>query len=160
MRAGDLDRVVPLADTLFPDHLEDAAYFAERLERGGVLCLTLAADDSARIAGYAIAYPWPLDHIPPLNRPLTAPSAASGAIYLHDLGVHPEVSGAGHAGAALALLRERARASGASAIALVAVSGSAGFWEARGFAAQPVSTPLAAKLASYGTDARYLVARL
>lgn len=159
MRTEDLAHVVPLADRLFPDHPEDAERFAERLGRGGDLCLTLASSDGA-VTGYAVAYPWPLGHVPPLNRPLDATEAPCGTVYLHDLGVSPEMAGAGHAGAGLSLLRERAGRAGYAAIALVAVNGSAGFWQARGFQAQPMTRSANAKLASYGADARYMVLML
>lgn len=159
MRAADLAHVVPLGDRLFPDHPEDAARFAERLARGHDLCLTLARDDGA-IAGYVVAYPWPLGLVPPLNQTLDALAAAVSAVYLHDLGVSPEAAGAGYAGAGLALLRERARSAGYATIALVAVNGSARFWETRGFAARPMDEAMATKLASYGTEARYMVLTL
>lgn len=159
MRETDLAHVVPLADRLFPDHPEDAARFTERLARGRDLCLTLARDDGA-IAGYAVAYPWPLGSAPPLNRPLDASVGIGNAVYLHDLGVSPEAAGAGHAGAGLILLRERTRNAGYATIALVAVNGSAGFWQARGFAARPMDEAMTTKLASYGTDARYMVLTL
>ncbi|MCJ2037327.1 GNAT family N-acetyltransferase [Methylobacterium sp. J-068] len=159
MRAEDLDRVVPLADTLFPDHPEETARFAERLARAGALCLTLA-DKSDRIGGYAIAYPWPLGRIPGLNRPLAASAEPADAIYLNDLGVHPTLSGAGHARAGLGLLVGHARAAGLRAVALVAVNGSAAFWAAMGFEEPTVSEAIAAKLASYGAGARYMVLTL
>ena len=159
MQETDLAHVVPLADRLFPDHPEDAPRFAERLARGRDLCLTLTREDGP-IAGYAVAYPWPLNRIPPLNRPLDGSVPAGNAVYLHDLGVSPEAAGRGHAGAGLALLRERARDAGYTAIALVAVKGSKGFWYARGFTARALTGPLAAKLASYGADARYMVLTL
>lgn len=156
MRSADLPRIHHLATALFPDHPEDVARFAERLALGGDLCLTLA-DGEGGIGGYAIAYRWPLGRIPALNRPLDGPRGAGDAIYLHDLGVHPELSGAGHARAGLALLVARALMAGAGAIALVAVNGSANFWRARGFTNADVDPDLAEKLASYGAGARYMV---
>jgi ribosomal protein S18 acetylase RimI-like enzyme len=156
MELCDLGRVVRLADALFPDHPEDAPRFAERQARGGDLCLVLASEADA-LGGYAVAYPWPLDLVPPLNQPVAVLPDPGTAIYLHDLGVRPDLSGAGHARAGLALLVERARAAGHTAIALVAVNGSAAFWRARGFAVRPTSEAAAAKVASYGPDARYMV---
>ncbi|WP_243912206.1 GNAT family N-acetyltransferase [Methylobacterium sp. J-078] len=156
MRSEDLPAIHHLARALFPDHPEDVARFAERLALGGDLCLTLAGAEGD-ISGYAIAYPWPLGRIPSLNRPLDGLRGAGDAIYLHDLGVHPDRSGAGHARAGLALLVGRSRMMGMGAIALVAVNASADFWRARGFTNADVDPALAEKLASYGADARYMV---
>lgn len=155
MRSEDLPGIHHLATALFPDHPEDLARFAERLALGGDLCLTLAGAEGD-ISGYAIAYPWPLGRIPALNRPLDGLRGAGDAIYLHDLGVHPDRSGAGHARAGLALLVARARMAGAGTIALVAVNASVDFWRRRGFMPTDVDPALAEKLASYGTSARYM----
>ncbi|GJD74880.1 GNAT family N-acetyltransferase [Methylobacterium goesingense] len=156
MRSEDLPGIHHLATALFPDHPEDVARFAERLALGGDLCLTLA-DAESNIGGYAIAYPWPLGRIPALNRPLDGLRGSGDAIYLHDLGVHPDFCGAGHARAGLALLVARARMAGAGTIALVAVNASAEFWWRRGFMHTDVELALAVKLASYGAGARYMV---
>lgn len=156
MRTDDLGRVVALADALFPDHPEEAVHFAARLERGGDLCLTLA-DEAADIGGYAVAYPWPLGHVPPLDRPADPPVESGEALYLNDLGIRPDLCGNGHARAGLALLVERARAARWTALALVAVNGTGDFWQAQGFRPLPPDEAGAAKLAPYGAQARYMV---
>lgn len=155
MEARELGQIVALADRLFPDHPEDFEHFAERLALGAGLCLTL--DAGARIAGYAIAYPWPVGRIPPLNRPLAPVPPAEGAAYLHDLGIDPAFAGAGHAGVGLALLTERMRQAGVGTLALVAVNGTVPFWKRHGFRICEPSDATATKLASYGGEARYMI---
>lgn len=156
MVPGDLDAVVALADALFPDHREAPARFAERLRAAPDLCRVLAGD-AGPVRGYLVAYPWPLGRIPPLNRPLSDEVGDRAAIYLHDLGLHPAAAGRGHARAAIADLVAQA---GGAAIALVAVNGSAAFWEAQGFRVQPADPALADKLAGYGPGARYMIREL
>jgi ribosomal protein S18 acetylase RimI-like enzyme len=156
MAADDLPGVVVLANALFPDHYEAPEHFAERLRVAPDLCRVLACGEAGAVLGYCIAYPWPLYRIPPLDRPLPDGSADAEAIYLHDLGLHPEAAGRGHARTAVADLFIRA---GRCAIALVAVNGSAAFWEAQGFREESGDAALADKLAGYGADARYMVRR-
>jgi ribosomal protein S18 acetylase RimI-like enzyme len=103
------------------------------------------------VAGYLIAYPWPLGAIPPLNSLLGSLPEDAGALYLHDLALLPEARGGGHARAVLDLLFAHALG---TPIALVSVNGSTGFWGGHGFVAQE-----SARLASYGPDARYMVRR-
>jgi ribosomal protein S18 acetylase RimI-like enzyme len=150
MAAADLDGVVAVAAVAFPDHPEGRACFAERLALAPDSCRVLA--DGAAIAGYLIAYPWPLGEIPPLDTLLGQLPKAPGAWYLHDLALLPEARGQGHAAAGLARLFARADAP----IALVSVNDSAAFWAAHGFVQQQ-SPALTAKLKSYGPHAGYRV---
>lgn len=151
MEAGDLDGVVAVARVAFPDHPEDRACFAERLALCPALCAVLADADGA-VAGYCIAYPWPLGAIPPLNTLLGSLPARADAHYLHDLALLPTARGAGHAATGLARLFAQV----ATPIALVSVNRSGDFWAAQGFA--EIDRPdLHTKLASYGPDARYQV---
>ena len=53
-------------------------------------------------------------------------------------------------------LAEQATEDGWPAIALVAVNDAVGFWSRHGFVEQPAEA-MAAKLASYGADARYML---
>ena len=159
MEERDLVQVVALADRLFPDHPEDAAHFGERLALGARLCLALS-DAHAGVAGYAIAYPWPLGRVPPLNRSLAPVPSAEGAAYLHDLGIEPALAGAGQAGAGLALLIGRMREAGLHDLALVAVNGTVRFWERHGFRSCAPGDATARTLASYGGEARYMIRTL
>jgi ribosomal protein S18 acetylase RimI-like enzyme len=146
MTAADLDGVVAVAATAFPDHPEGRACFAERLALAPETCWALA--EGAAVAGYLIAYPWPLGAIPPLDTLLGSLPAARDAWYLHDLALLPKTRGQGHAAAGLALLFAHTDAP----IALVSVNDSAAFWVGHDFVAQP-----SAKLKSYGPHARYMV---
>ncbi|MEP9358695.1 GNAT family N-acetyltransferase [Sphingomonas sp. KR3-1] len=150
MTADDLDGVVAVAAIAFPEHPEGRACFAERLVLAPETCFVLA--DGATIAGYLIAYPWPLEAIPPLDTLLGALPDARDSWYLHDLALLPEARGDGHARAGLARLFAQVDA----AVALVSVNESAAFWQAQGF--EPHENPaLRAKLSSYGPQARYMV---
>jgi ribosomal protein S18 acetylase RimI-like enzyme len=150
MLDSDLDGVVAVAAVAFPDHPEGRACFAERLALTSDSCWVLAA--GAAIAGYLIAYPWPLGEIPPLDTLLGQLPEQRTAWYLHDLALLPDARGTGQAAAGLALLFAHTEAP----IALVSVNDSAAFWAGHGFVAQQSPT-LQAKLKSYGPHARYMV---
>lgn len=150
MRADDLDGVVAVARVAFPDHPERRACFAERLALAPETCFVLTNKD--HVAGYLIAYPWPLEAVPPLDTLLGGLPEHRDAWYLHDLALLPEARGGGNARAGLALLFARIGAP----IGLVSVNDSAAFWQTQRF--EPRESPvLRDKLASYGPSARYMV---
>lgn len=158
MTTGDLDGVVEVARIGFPDHFEDRACFANRLALHPQGCFVLA-EGEGRPLGYLVAYPWRADAAPALNTLIDAIPDDASTLYLHDLALHPDARGGGRTGAIVEQLADAARADGWPTISLVAVNDAVGFWSRHGFA---VSAPpgMAAKLASYGDDARYMVRRL
>ena len=158
MTAADLDAVAAIAVLAFPDHFEGRDCFENRLDLHPAGCFVLSGRDG-EAKGYLVAYPWIAHDAPALNVTLSTLPADAEVMYLHDLALHPEVRGQGWTGPVVERLAEEARAGGWPALALVAVNDAASFWEGRGF--RVVETPeLAAKLASYGPDARYMVRRL
>jgi ribosomal protein S18 acetylase RimI-like enzyme len=158
MRPTDIDAVVEVARLSFPDHFEDRACFQNRLALYPRGCFVLA-DGEAAAKGYLIAYPWRADNAPQLNTVIEGLPAEPALIYLHDLALHPQARGGGVTGAVVEQLAEQAAGDGWPAIALVAVNDAVNFWRRHGFEAQ-AAPGMAAKLASYGADARYMIRRL
>ncbi len=158
METGDLDGVVRVARAAFPDHFEDRACFAERfaLYPRGCFALEIAP---GQVDGYLIAYPWIAGSAPPLDTLIGALPAKPELLYLHDLALHPDARGRGLTRPIIDRLIDQARGDGWGAIALVAVNQATAFWTNFGFAVVENSA-MAAKLASYGADARYMVRRL
>lgn len=153
MAAADLDGVIRIARLAFPDHFEDRSCFAERLDLYPRGCFTLEL--AGEIAGYLIAYPWTTGSAPPLNSLIHALPQDADLIYLHDLALHSEARGQGLTSAMIDRLAAQASDDGWNAIALVAVNRAASFWSKMGF--EVVEDPaMAAKLASYGTEAAYM----
>ncbi|MBU1385475.1 MAG: GNAT family N-acetyltransferase [Alphaproteobacteria bacterium] len=158
MRAGDLDAVAEIAGLSFPDHFEGRDCFENRLALHPEGCFVLAGRDGAA-KGYLVAYPWREGHAPALNTLIETIPADADVLYLHDLALHPDARGGGWTGSIIEELARSAKAAGWPAVALVAVNDAAPFWEGRGFTV--VETPeMAAKLAGYGPDARYMIRRL
>lgn len=151
MTEEDLPSVSRIAADVHRDYPEDDAVFAERLALCPSGCLILASGRER--LGYALSHPWRAAEPPPLNTPLGALPARPDTYYLHDVALLPAARGQGAAKRLLALLERKA--GDLSEISLVAVGGTAGFWGRLGFTA-PDLPGLAAKLANYGTGARYM----
>ncbi|WP_225212408.1 GNAT family N-acetyltransferase [Brevundimonas guildfordensis] len=155
MTPDDLDGVVAVAQLSFPDHPEERACFANRLELYPEGCFVLAAEGRP-VMGYMVAYPWKLNAAPALNVLIDAIPAEAEVVYLHDLALHPDTRGGGFTRPVVERLAEQATAAGWPALALVAVNDASSFWARNGFEIQ--NPPgMAEKLASYGDDARYMV---
>jgi len=158
MAAADLDAVTEIAAVGFPDHFEGKDCFANRLALNPAGCFVLSGEEGEP-KGYLVAYPWRADDAPALNSVIEATPADATVMYLHDLALHPEARGGGWTRPIVERLARDAKAAGWPALALVAVNDAAPFWEGLGFTV--VDTPgMAAKLASYGPDARYMLRRL
>ena len=154
MRRADLPVVTALADRIHVDHPEKPAIFAERLDLFPAGCCVL--EQGAAVIGYAIAHPGRLGAPPPLDTLLVSLPEAADCLYLHDIALAPEAARQGHGAELVARMIELAAHQRLAAIALVAVRGSAPFWQRYGF--RPSDAPaFRAKLASYGEDAAYMV---
>jgi len=155
MTVGDLDGVVEIALIGFPDHFEGRHCFENRLGLYPEGAFVLAAGDGPPV-GYVVAYPWIENAAPALNLLIPAIPDEASVMYLHDLALHPAVRGGGWSREIVERLAEQAMTDGWPALALVAVNEAQGFWERHGFHVR--ETPeLAAKLASYGAAARYMI---
>ncbi len=152
MRAEDMTAVFALAELIHPGFPEDDDVLAERRDLYPAGCFVL--ETQAGLRGYLLSHPWRANDPPALNRTLGRIPADADTYYLHDLALHSDVRGAGAAKPLLLQLFAETRIWPEHS--LVAVNGSAPFWQHHGFAV--LERPgLAAKLAGYGADARYMV---
>ncbi|WP_200844855.1 MULTISPECIES: GNAT family N-acetyltransferase [unclassified Novosphingobium] len=158
MLAEDIDGVVTVAAACFPDHFEARACFEERLALFPQGCFVLALDEVVK--GYLIAYPWPPGAIPPLNSALGALPQERETFYLHDLALHPDVRGQGHARPIVERLAGALSKMDGRSLALVSVNDSVAFWRGMGF--EPISgdEAITRKLESYGGGSTYMVRAL
>lgn len=156
MTDADLPQVLAIAAAVHPSFPEDAAVFAERLRLYPQGCHVLARDGT--INGYVVSHPWAgappaldtlLERLPPL------PSI----YYIHDLALLPAARRSGAANTIVTLLIDQARRENFATITLVAVNNSERFWRKHGFDVVRDET-IAAKIQSYGEDARVMRATL
>ncbi len=157
MAAADLAAVSNIAAAVHPDFPEEDAVFAERLALCPDGCHVLVHEGD--IAGYVISHPWTAGSCPPLNALLGSLPADADSFYIHDLALLPLARGSGAAVSIVDVLKDVARSAGYPRMCLVAVNNSAGFWRRQGFESADAAA-MAAKLASYGADARYMTCSL
>ncbi|MBC7135627.1 GNAT family N-acetyltransferase [Oceanibaculum nanhaiense] len=155
MTPADLPAVQDVAEIVHPLYPESPAVAAERLALYPAGCLV--AERDGRLLGYAVSHPGLLGRPPALDVLLGSLPEAPDCLYLHDIALLPQAHGLGLGSALVAHLLRLAKAAGFPVLALTAVNNSAGYWQRRGFAPYQGDAALAAKLASYGEDALYLV---
>lgn len=153
MSEADLPAVNALASRIHPDYPEDEAVFAERLRLYPDGCRVLEGEQG--LVAYVVSHPWRHLEPPSLNALLGALPPQPSTFYIHDLALAPEVQGTGAATSVVVWLADHASACGLPDMSLIAVNGSAGFWQRQGFEA--VHDPLLeSRLRSYSDDARFM----
>lgn len=154
MAEADLLAAAALAASIHPTFPEDDAVFAERLALYPAGCEIFERGGKAE--AYVVSHPWRRFEAPALNSLLGALPASPSTFYIHDLALSPAVRNTGAAAQIVASLAEHALSEGIGQMSLIAVNGSAGFWQRQGFIATDHRT-LARALTSYGGDAHYMV---
>ena len=158
MTADDLQATCALSATIHQAYPEDDAVFAERLRLYPAGCHVYAAAED--VAAYVLSHPWQEFDAPPLNSLLGELPATPSTYYIHDLALTPRARGTGAATSIVRKLADHARETGLHTMSLVAVNGSAGFWQRQGFAQTEVPA-MAEKLRSYCDDgARFMMRTL
>jgi hypothetical protein len=157
MTAADLADVQAIADSVHLSYPERPAVFAERLRLHPQGCFVLV-DAAKSVVGYTVSHPW--DGPPPaLDTLLQALPPAPTTLHIHDVALLPPVRGRNAVVDILARLADQTRRRRLPSLALVAVGGTAPLWQHLGFRARE-DAAFAAKLASYGEDASYMVRSL
>jgi len=157
MATADLPAVNTLAALIHQAYPEDEAIFAERLRLYPPGCRVL--EQNGALAAYVVSHPW-VDHAPPaLNMMLVSLPGNPSTYYLHDIALLPEARGGGAAAEMVASLALQAQVERLPSLSLIAVNGSAGFWQRQGFEAV-LDSALVEKLRSYGDDAQFMMRRL
>lgn len=150
----DLPAALEIQSASYPAFLvEPADAFASRLAAPLPFCL--AALRSGELAGYLLAHGWPRQSPPPVARVL-APQAATEVLFIHDLAVGAEGRGLGLGRQLIDCALVLAARHGLARAELIAIEGAGDYWRALGFAEEPVSAAVAAKVAAYGAGARWM----
>lgn len=157
MVAGDLPRVLAIADKCHPDHPEDEAVFRERLELFAGGCCVLEQDGET--VGYTICHPATFGHPVPLDTLLGELPDNADVLYIHDISIDLGMRGQGLASEAVAHAKLLARNHGFDRVALVAVNRSQSFWEGHGFLGVAEGA-LANPLTGYGEAGTYMTCEL
>jgi ribosomal protein S18 acetylase RimI-like enzyme len=136
---------------------ERAAVFEEKFSIFPDGCFVL--ENAGAIVGYGVAHPWRLNDIPKLDTFLEFLPTLPGCLFIHDVVVLPSARGRRAVEAYMALVSDLAARIGIDHLALVSVYGTQHFWTRHGFAVSG-DAALPPKLASYGSNASYMVKKL
>lgn len=141
-----------------PAYREPAEILGSRLAIAPTCCWGAFGPDG--LAAYILSHPWPAGAPPAIGVAL-APPPSGDNWFVHDLALGEAARGLGLGRVLVRRAAESARDLGLTRGDLIAVQGAAGFWSRMGYA-EPVglAPALAAKVAAYGPDARYMTAQL
>lgn len=153
MSRADLPALMAVQEEAYPWHQEKLSVFEDRLALWPQGCLVLG--DGHQVGGYILSHPWHADSPPALDSRLGALPRRPGTYYLHDLALLKSTHGKGQAARIVRHMAETAGSSGFTSMSLIAVNGSAPFWERHGFS-EEADPSLALKLESYGTDSVFM----
>lgn len=162
LTASDVPHLLHIQTLAYGAHFqESASVFSRRLGSAHQCSLGVERPREPGLLAYAAAYWSAPGSITALDGDFVAPPHSTPPVlYLHDISVLPSLAGQGVAHALISQLMQTARTRQVDAMALVAVQGSARFWQRYGFAAAPVADIQQRALASYGPGAVYMTTRL
>jgi predicted N-acetyltransferase YhbS len=150
----DLAAALALQAGAYPPFLREAEEtFASRLTIARTYCL--AASRGGTLVAYLLAHGWP-GQAPPAVGTILPADAPSEVLFIHDLAVAPSERGSGLGRRLVTRALELAARDGLARAELIAVEGAARYWRSLGFAEAATSPDLAAKVAAYGLQARWM----
>ena len=154
LRHTDLSAALAIQSQSYPAFLrEGKAAFASRLNLPESYCL--AATRDGLLIGYLLAYGWPSQAPSPIGAVLTK-DAVSEVLFIHDLASLPAAQGSGIGRTLVMRAFELAALDGLCEAQLIAVEGAASYCRRLGFVEVATSEKLAAAVAEYGRDARWM----
>lgn len=133
---------------------ESAQSMGAKLAASPATCFV--AQRAGDVIAYLLALPWRFDHPPHLDAPDCVLPEEPDTLYLHDLAVDPAARGSGASQALVKAFLTVLAESGIGRASLIAIQGSAPWWEGHGFRAALTTPTLDARLAGYGSDVRYM----
>jgi len=154
LEPADLPAALTIQNASYPAFLiEEEVAFASRLDLPN--SYSLAATQDGALVAYLLAHGWRAQSPPSVSAVLTA-SKLSEVLFIHDLAVSPAARGSGAGRRLVEHAFQLAAADGLKVAELIAVEGAAPYWRNLGFAEAPTAPELAAKVAVYGADARWM----
>lgn len=159
LNPADLPGLMAVQHACYGDEfVESAAVFARQI--GSPADCSLVIEHGGRIRAYLAAYRSRLAKVTPLHGDFEAVTHPD-TLYLHDMAVLPGHVGEGMAHALLGSVRRMARDARLPYSGLVSVQGSRAYWERQGYAVHALADEAQReRLAGYGGDAVYMLARL
>lgn len=154
LKQADLASALAIQAANYPPTLrESEAAFASRLEVQASYCLAAMRGDT--LVAYLLSHGWVAEEPPPIDTVLEK-DLIPEVLFIHDLAVSSVAQGAGIGRKLIDHAFELAWRDGLRKAELIAIEGAARYWRALGFEESLPSAILAAKLATYGPNARWM----
>jgi GNAT superfamily N-acetyltransferase len=157
VRGADLDGIKVVADEVHPNLCERREVLAEKFRLFPQGCFVLVQD--GKVVGYAFVHPWRINDVPKLDDYLLALPAEPECLFIHDVALLPTARGKSASKSLIDEVLRLAKIQNVATLSLVSVYGSNVHWARLGFEIAR-DQGMAAKLASYGQNAYYMVRRL
>lgn len=149
----DIPSVLTIAAQAHPGLFERPEIFQEKLALFPHGCKKLLINN--KLAGYGFAHPWRLYSIPQLDTFLEKIPTHPDCLYIHDVAILPHARGNNAASLLVTQFKTLAAQFGFSALSLVSVYMTTGFWQRFGFEIITVEA-IEEQLKSYGNDASFM----
>lgn len=146
---ADLTEIDRIAKIIHPDLPERPETFAEKISLSPTT--SFVACDGKNVRGYAIAYPWRMNDMPPLDTLFGALSQDASILFIHDVALLPSARSLGLVEMLMKLLSTAGRQLHLAHMTLAAVYGSEQAWFRYGFRRSPMCEKLAQQASGYGS---------
>lgn len=158
LSAGDVDRLLHIQAITYGTGLQESRdVFARRLACAHQCSIGIASQRDDRLLAYLVACWAAFGHVTPLHGDFDAPPEHGRVLYIHDIAVLPDLAGQGAAQRLIGATLAQARLQQVRQAALVAVQGSALFWQRLGFAEHTLTNATElGHLRSYGPGAVFM----
>ncbi|WP_340589353.1 GNAT family N-acetyltransferase [Erythrobacter alti] len=154
MQRSDIAGALAIQAASYPATLqEDAAAFSSRIDLPNSYCVI--ARSGEELLAYLLAHGWTGNSPPPLGAQIAQP-AEIDTLYLHDLAVAPAGRGSDLGRKLVEHALALAAQDGLHRAELIAVFDAWRYWETLDFSLTAATPAIAAKLAGYGPDARWM----
>lgn len=154
MTAADEDSLMAIQHEAYvPDFYEEWSVFLNKLRLYPAGCWVCTVGE--KVVAYLFSHPSEYLDPPALNRAMEKLPESPDCYYIHDAAIRPTHQGQGIGALLCAKAVEIATAGRFTQMALIAVQGSNGYWDKRGFSAVQIPE-IDAKLRTYSANAVYM----
>lgn len=155
MQLADLPAVMAIQSICYTDIVpESENSMRAKLLASPSTCFVATIDNA--VAGYLISLPSEFANPPALHAESCTLPASPDCLYLHDLAIAPQARNAGTAPALVNTFMQQLLLLKLHRASLIAIQGSATYWQRYGFAKVSAWPKLEEKLSSYGENISYM----
>lgn len=155
VQASDLPAIMAIQASCYTEIVpESEQSMGAKLRASPATCFVALLENT--VVGYLISLPWEFANPPSLDAPTCELPAKPDCLYLHDLAIAPQARSAGGAPALVQAFLAQLAVLELERASLIAIQGSAPYWQRYGFQPATISPSLRMRIASYGNNVEYM----